>query len=83
MVLPRERRRSITGENDAIFGGGTLLGVMEEQTATSGYDCGGNNLNCLQKSPEQVPDIYLGKDAVIESELYYFCHFGLDCILSS
>ena len=62
VLLPRERRRTITGYNDAIFGGGTLEGVQEENAATSNYDCGLGELNCLgglTKLPE-VEDTYLG-----------------------
>lgn len=38
ILLPENRRRSIVGEKDAIFGG-SLAGVEAQQIATSGYDC--------------------------------------------
>ena len=57
--LPRERRRSIVGESDNFFG---LYygGVLEQQIATSGYDCRRNksgyydadHWNCFTKLPE-------------------------------
>ena len=62
LKLPRERRRSIAGSNDGYFGG-TFGGVLEQQIATSGYDCRRNtngffdteqsyHTNCFAKLPE-------------------------------
>ena len=68
LVLTRERRRSITGSHDGVFGDGTLSGTMKQQKETSGYDCG-DRLNCFSHVPNEVPDTYLGGDAMIESKL--------------
>jgi len=75
VLLPRERRRTITGYNDAIFGGGTLVGVQEENAATSNYDCGLDELNCfggLTKLPLEVADTYLGGEEMIENTGGYY-----------
>ena len=48
LALPRERRRSLTGANDDIFGDdGNVNEVLVQQKATSGYDCG-DRLNCSE-----------------------------------
>lgn len=78
LVLTRERRRSITGSNDGVFGDGTLAGTMKQQKETSGYDCG-DRLNCFSHVPNEVLDTYLGGDAMIESKLSgigYIHHSG-------
>ena len=75
VLLPRERRRTITGYNDAIFGGGTLEGVQEENAATSNFDCGLNELNCFggpTTLPLEVADTYLGGDEMIENTGGYY-----------
>ena len=50
LALPRERRRSIIGENDEFFGK-NRDGVLRQQIETSGYDCG-DRLNCFAHLPE-------------------------------
>ena len=73
IALPRERRRSITGSNDGVFGDGTVAGAMKQQKETSGYDCG-DSLDCFSHVPNEVPDTYLGGDAMIEGKM---CDDGL------
>ena len=74
IALPRERRRSITGSNDGVFGDGTVAGAMKQQKETSGYDCG-DSLNCFSHVPNEVFDTYLGGDAMIEGK--NMCDDGL------
>jgi len=47
--LPRERRRSISGDADRFFGG-SFSGVLKQQKETSGYDCA-DNFDCFRKLP--------------------------------
>ena len=78
LALPREKRRSITGTNDGIFGGGNLEEVLKQQKETSGYDCG-DRLDCFANEMP-VPNTYLGKDSVIEGE--YDLHTRIQLLVS-
>ena len=48
LALPRERRRSITGSNDGIFGGGNVEEVLNQQKETTGYEIAAIDLTVLQ-----------------------------------
>ena len=82
LALPRERRRSITGSNDGIFGGGNVEEVLNQQKETTGYDCG-DRLDCFANEMS-VPDTYLRRDSVIKGENgQLYCQYESKHLVSS